>query len=70
MLFPLSYHDGPNDNVGQCSIKIESYPPCPTYFESGTYAAAIAAAIPEIIPGIPCKLFTPAVSWILNRVAK
>ena len=35
------------------------------YFSSDAWAAAIAPAIPPRIPGIPCKLFTPHVSWVL-----
>lgn len=43
--------------------KIKAYPSYP-YLSGSACAAAIAPAIPPRIPGIPCKLFTPQVSWV------
>ena len=50
-------------------IKNLTYPSYP-YLLTSACAAATAPAMPPRIPGIPCKLCTPHVSWVLVYFVK
>lgn len=53
-----------------CCKREETTNPSYPYESTCASAVIIAPAMPPKIPGIPCKLCTPHVSWILRDLAK